>query len=860
MLASLSAKIAFRNLPRRRARTVLTVTAVVLGVALLVGINMATASAMGEFTSYINKFWGQTDLIVRYPRPVPFGSAPFEVGNLSLLRPGGEIQQTAVRINWAGSFAPPNNQTIFQLVGVNRTDFDFASFNITGTKTLDYHQAIVSNTLAEKFGLAIGSTTTLLTFSFPFSQNSAIVTISLTIVGIDHPLRNLGSNVYMFLPELQKKVGLDGLITHIYATIDNPANALRVREEVQGRLPLFDVSAPKAEAVQRITGQMAGFQLGLNVMVAVALVVCTFIVFNTLFMAVNERTYEIGVMRAVGTSRRQVFRVFLGEGLLIGVIGALLGVVAGFGLSRLFTTVAEKYLEIPSLPETQLTPAVILVGFSAGLVTVVAGALYPALAASRIDIIRAIRPRARDRQRRVPDPIVGLVSAGMLVLGGLQAYRLTPFHIPYMDVVLVPLGLVTLGAVVYGRAGEYLARPFQFVSGGVGSVASKSGRRRLVRNAVSFGMITVTLSFVILLGGIQAGVQISIEQGLREALGADIFLVANQSIPISFTSNLTRIAGVSVATPFGPSPLPSKAFGPRGNASIGVLAVDPSQFPRIIAYNFVNSLAPGQEYSQLGTGNETLLMPDGLAGRLGVAAGERVSIETSNGTVPFMVAGVFTGPILQYLRFGESFASESIIVSFASQQRYFAGKMEAPIFLVDLKPEVKSRASTIAHDIAAAYPKYDLAENSVTLSELLALVRSTIDRIFAVILLILYFALLIAILGIGATMIMNITDRRREIGLLRSQGASRGQVASLFLGEGVTLGIFGFVLAVPGGLLLLRGATNSTSIAGFWLPYIIPWSAIVQSFMLAIVAVVVGSVYPAIRASRMQVTKALEQV
>jgi len=109
-------------------------------------------------------------------------------------------------------------------------------------------------------------------------------------------------------------------------------------------------------------------------------------------------------------------------------------------------------------------------------------------------------------------------------------------------------------------------------------------------------------------------------------------------------------------------------------------------------------------------------------------------------------------------------------------------------------------------------------------------------------------------------MIMSVADRRREIGLLRSQGMSRGQITGLFLGEGVTLGLFGFLLAIPGGLLLLVGATNSTTIAGFWLPFIVPWNAIVQSLVLAMLAVVAGSLYPALRASRMDVTRALEQV
>jgi ABC-type antimicrobial peptide transport system permease subunit len=254
-----------------------------------------------------------------------------------------------------------------------------------------------------------------------------------------------------------------------------------------------------------------------------------------------------------------------------------------------------------------------------------------------------------------------------------------------------------------------------------------------------------------------------------------------------------------------------------------------------------------------------------LASRLDASVGDNIEITTFNGTQtkPFQVAGIFTGPVLQYIQFGNSFASESIVVSFNSQKKFFLAPNEpaniAPLFLVNLKTQYKPEASAIAHEIAASYPKYDFAENSLTLGQLLSLVRDTINRIFTIILLVLYFALLIATLGISTTMIMNVTDRKREIGLLRSQGMSRRQIAGLFLSEGIILGLFGFLLAVPGGLLLLEGATNSTTLAGFYLPFVIPYSAIVQAFGLSLLAVVAGSLYPALRASRMEITKALEQ-
>jgi ABC-type antimicrobial peptide transport system permease subunit len=309
-----------------------------------------------------------------------------------------------------------------------------------------------------------------------------------------------------------------------------------------------------------------------------------------------------------------------------------------------------------------------------------------------------------------------------------------------------------------------------------------------------------------------------------------------------------------------PSPGSAKAFGQTHSSSIGAIGVNATVFPSIISYTFVNSPPVSQVYARIAADNQSLLMPDSLASKLGVVAGDNLTVLTLIGNKTFTVAGVFTGPVLQYIQFGEHYASDSIVVSLPSQQEYFGGKNTSPLFLVDLKPEYKSQASSIANNISSDYRQYDFSANSLTLNELLSLVNDTINRIFALILLILYFALLIASLGIGATMIMNVSDRRREIGLLRSQGMSRGQIMRLFLGEGALLGLFGFLLAVPGGLLLLKGATNSTTLAGFFIPYVVPYVAIVEALVLAMVAVLAGSIYPSLQASHMEITRALDRV
>src|SRR5260370_12617902 len=103
----------------------------------------------------------------------------------------------------------------------------------------------------------------------------------------------------MYLPDLQSELILSGQITHIYVTLYDSTKALQVENNLQKLLPLYNVSAPKAEAVQRISAQTTGFQIRLNVIIAISLFFSSSIVFTTLFMTVVERTYEIGIMRAI---------------------------------------------------------------------------------------------------------------------------------------------------------------------------------------------------------------------------------------------------------------------------------------------------------------------------------------------------------------------------------------------------------------------------------------------------------------------------------------------------------------------------------------------------------------------------------
>ncbi|UCC33905.1 MAG: ABC transporter permease, partial [Candidatus Bathyarchaeota archaeon] len=736
--------MATRNISRRKSRNVLTIFAIVLGTALLVGVNVATTSAMAEYRRYLSRFWGETDIFIRY-----VGNAPFDVGNTTILNEFPAVEKHSSRLT-----SIPRQQTIFVnndtshvagVVGIASDDFEYATYNITGSRTVNGPNVVVGNELAEDYGIEIDDV-----FHLTVESESERKNYTLQAIGIYHPTPPTESiDVFMDFEKAEELTGLEGKVSLVLVKIEDPGEVVETRDLLQDRFGLeFEVLAPKIEAIQNIQTQLAGFQLGLNMMTAVALLVCGFLVFNTMFMAVKERTYEIGVLRAVGTSRRHVFYVFIAESLLLGVIGTVVGILAGLALSTLFAfMIGQLFGELQGyrIASLTLTQDSVIIGFIGGLLAVVSGAAYPALSASRVNILQALRPEMRVK-RKIPDSILLVASLLLFSLGVAQGFGILPFSIPFVDMFFVPLGLVMFAAVSLRKASKVLAAPVMLLTSSIGLLLSKSMTRRLLRNAVAFGMIGISLAFTIMMGGIRAGTSDAFESGIEEALGADIILISNQSLPLDFKDNLTSLEPerIQSMTPMGTYWLGTRVFNGENQSIVGVVVIEPETFSDITEYQFVDSPQPEEVFSKLSSSNESLILPEGLAEKLGVSVGSNLTAVTMHGPKNFTVEGIFTGAALQFISFGLQPMSESIIVSFQSESRYFYGTNKAFLFFVDLKEAHKEQALDIVESVDSEYPQFNLAEQSTTLQELLASVRTQIDQIFSIFSLMLYFVIFIS--------------------------------------------------------------------------------------------------------------------
>jgi len=122
---------------------------------------------------------------------------------------------------------------------------------------------------------------------------------------------------------------------------------------------------------------------------------------------------------------------------------------------------------------------------------------------------------------------------------------------------------------------------------------------------------------------------------------------------------------------------------------------------------------------------------------------------------------------------------------------------------------------------------------------------------------IILFSVIVAAIGMTSIMVMNISERRREIGILRSQGIGRLQVGTMIVGEAVILGLIGLVLGVISGLIFYQGVVSIMTKMGFSVPFIIPLNPIRTAALLATGVSMVSVLYPIHKANNLDIVEAL---
>jgi putative ABC transport system permease protein len=550
---------------------------------------------------------------------------------------------------------------------------------------------------------------------------------------------------------------------------------------------------------------------------------------NSAALATAERRREIGLLRAAGASSRQVFRMFAIEVLIVAAVGVPIGIGAGIGLGVLLESrfaAADLPLPLLSVGVASIIGAVVA-GFGAAVV----GGLLPAMAAGRLPILTALRVHpARERQRL---DFKLAATAPVLIAIAALCFASTSSTVVALGVALFLLGVVTALPLIVPRLAKLLVRVLSVLAPGTGAAAANLERTRN-RTAMTVAGLTVSVAAAVAISALTAGALTASDDWVSHLFVGDMVV----------HSPVTQRDAVAVAISKSPNvreSTPLRFFSePVAGAVLGITAIDPSAYQ---AHGGFDVVTPdrAQALSALENG-PSFIAPAELAASAGWHVHDQLPVQTLQGTVYFSVAGVVSHS------FPAGDGGESLVMADDLARAYFGTTASG---FDDLVITSDGSAESI-HSTATSY-----GMQAVAVSEIASAARLSLQHSIGLLLALAIAAVVISMLAVVNTLVVNVRQGTHELALLRAVGMSRRQALRLVLAEAGLLAATATIIGVGVGCLIVLPMLRASSSPAFTPGFSFPIEVALVLGILLVSTAVIAAFGPARRAVQASVLSAL---
>ena len=666
-----------------------------------------------------------------------------------------------------------------------------------------------------------------------------------------------GAGAALLIPaEAQRVVGEPGHFDQIDVAAQSGVTPGALRTRLRAALPRTVTVRTGAQQAKKDTSDLESnlsfLRTFLLVFAYVSLLVGAFIIFNTFSITVAQRTREFGLLRTLGGSRSQIMRSVMIEGLLLGVLGAVIGLLGGMLLAPALDQLFKSFgADLPD-SGTVLKTRTIVVSLAVGTIVTVLAGLPPALRATRVPPIAAMR----EGIEIPPEPLTGLgvaLRAGSLalvflilgaLLGGVVAVVLFVIFAVYLTVLLVRLARGSVNRH-HHRIVPALARAIGVLvswRGITGQLARENSIRQPGRTLITAAALTVGIALVAFVAVLASGTKATIDQAVSRSFAGNLIVEnsqagSEQGIPALIGPALRKVPGVATVTPI------AFTIGRRkGNSSNSTItAVEPSTFVRTYRVEWKQ----GSNATLLGLGDSGTIVTKSYAKSQHLKVGETIVLATpSNRNVTLTVRGIAQD-------------NARLLGNFTITQalaRADFGQRDDALDFVTYAPGANDAQVQPSVDrlLAGSFPQ----ARSRTAAQFKQDQSNQINTLLALIYVLLALSVIVSLFGIVNTLILSIYERTRELGMMRAIGTSRRQVRQIIRYESLITaligGVFGLVIGVVGAILV---TTFTLTESGY--VQSIPVGTLLALLVIAAIAGLLAAQLPARRAARLDVLAAL---
>ncbi len=856
--------IALRNLSSRKFRALLTAFGVLLGVSVVLAIQVTNQTTIDSLRRVFDRAAGQASLLV-----IP-SSQKNDNLKQSLLPTvqsvkGVSIAAPSIRVNTLPADEATNWQINLNLNGVAAGNF----FLLYGVDPIldpqvrvyvlaegrmpqaGRYEIVLTRKYAEDKKLRIGNWLILLT------PNG---TIRLKITGLlaAEGVALINDSAVGFAPlkvvqdafDLQDQ--LDEIAIRVPESISSkPALLENLKQTLQGRVGKNgDVVYPDSRGAV-VSQMLATYQLGLSFFSIIAIFVGSFLVYNTFSMTVTERIREIGMLRAIGMSRKQVLATVLMEAFIVALFGSLAGIPVGLLLARGLIRMTDAVIT-PSEEIFSVSALTFLEAIAVGIGVALISALQPAMRAAKISPLDALRVRAHSDSKPAKMIWIGgffLIAFGYFIIYGTDWPESWMFTIGSTAVLTIFLG-ATLTVTLAVQYLEVLPRHLAAkLYGNEGRLGSANVRRSVGRTTLTVASLMVSLTMIISINSVATSFKKDMGAWIDSALGGDLYVRSAITMRQSFGNQLKSVPGVATVTPtrvlevrIAPESLPKNTL----QNEFYLYAIEPDTFRQIADLQFTDKQADAEaSWARLKRGS-AVFISNVTADRYQLSRGDSITILTPRGKHSFTIAGVvldFTGQ------------RGVLYTTYQDLQNYF-GESGADRFT--LKVAAGYSVDQVAEEIESRYQKrrhISLQSTQEFKQSVLDLVSSAF-RLFDVLGLI---GIFIGALGVVNTLTMNVIERQREIGALRSMGMTRLQVMRMILAEALAHGSMGGIYGLLFGFLIAQVMILAMNLMiGYNLSYKFSFQPFLVGLAIAFLVAQIAALGPARRAAQVNIIEAIK--
>ncbi|MGB3683528.1 MAG: ABC transporter permease [Rubrobacteraceae bacterium] len=844
--------LSFRNLGSRPQRTVLTTIGIVLGVGIVFGVLTLSNTMSNTFKELFSRAYGTADLTIT----AAGGSGTFSEDRVREVRSTPEASSAAPRLSLPASLilgtqenGLPNVQSM-RLFGVEPESASLATgFELTeGRYPRGGAELTLDGSTAETAGLKVGDMVQLGTPEGPKDVE---------LVGL---LRIPGGSFGGFafgmtpLPYAQKVFDSPGEISGISVEAASEDSVAPLRERLDGKLGGGFQVERSSTRTDQVSSQLQGFQISLLFFAGTALFVGAFLVFNALSMTVLERTRELGMLRALGSTRAMIARSVIIEAIFLGVFGSVAGVLFGYGIARGLVYLFGQAFTF-RITQLYISPFALVSAVVVGILVTVLAALYPALRAGRVSPVEAMRARTgaggpgkRSRLLSRSGPVLGVLLVAVCApwiyylasnlstsLDGLvYASGIAGVIGTFLGVSLIIPALVTPLSKLFSPV-------LRLLFGVEGRIAAANATRNKARTALTASALMVGISLVISFSALGGSVLGTIRSSLEDSLGSDyVVQPANTQSDITFSPNLpdriTGVQGVEKTTAI------ASTFLHEGEEVNIVFGVD-GNYPDIFRLNYA---AGGPDAFSRLQDNSSALVGKQLAESRNLEVGSDVELPTPSGPEKYPVAGILENDVLGGGT-GIYLSEDTLAKDFSVSGGEFLAIKAAP----------GSDREALSKEIGGVlkdYPQFTVYSNA----DWKAQIEEDFNRQYVFFYAIMGVSVAVSAFGVVNTLSMSVFERTREIGILRAIGSTRLQVGRLIIDEGVVISLIGALVGVAVGSLLGYLFVRGSGAGGFEVSFFYPTASAIYALVAGLLIGIFAGLLPARSAARTNIVEAVQ--